>query len=302
MAKVVVDLGGWQLVTVQVPAWQVRRQTRAQLLGAATILGLLAVSASAADRQGAILFVQQGASPTLIIAPTIVAEPGSEVRLPISVSPPESVPQKSFLGVWGLPPTVSLTEGQFVGAGSWAVPIAALPRTKAIIPQGLSTQTELVVSLFGKDGQLVAQAKTTLLVRPPPAPAPAPKPAEKPGKAPADPPASGEKSDQHRPDVPPSVSLTAEERARAEELVAEGDRYFAEGKIAGARLFFKQAADARLALGAMRLAATYDPAELSALKVLGVSPDLAEARKWYERARELGASEAEDRLKGLPTD
>jgi hypothetical protein len=285
-------------VTVLVPAWQVRRQTGTRLLAAATILGSLAASASAGDRQGAILFVQQGGSLTLIIAPTIVAEPGSEVRLPISVSPPESVPQKSFLGLWGLPPTVRLTEGQFVGAGSWAVPIAALPRTKAIIPQGLSTQTEVVISLFGKDGKLVAQAKTTLVVRLPPGPAPAPKPADKPEKAPAGSQPSDEKSD--RPDVPLSVSLTAKERARAEELVAQGDRYFAEGKVAGARLFFKQAADARLALGAMRLAATYDPAELLALKVLGVSPDLAEARKWYERARELGASEAADRLKGLP--
>ena len=31
-------------------------------------------------------------------------------------------------------------------------------------------------------------------------------------------------------------------------------------------------------------AATYDPAELSILKVQGVAPDPLEARKWYERA------------------
>jgi hypothetical protein len=257
-------------VTVQVPACQDRRQIKAKLLVAVTIFGSLAAWASAADRQGAILLAQQVGPPSLIVAPTIVAEPGSEVRLPISISPPESVPQKSFLGLWGLPPTVRLTEGHFVGERSWAIPISALPSTKAIIPKGLSTQAEVVVSLFGTDGKLIAQAKTTLVVRPASAPS-------------------------------PPVDLTANERARAEELVAQGDRYLAQGKIAGARLFFQQAAEARLALGAMRLAATYDPAELSALKVLGVSPDLAEARKWYERARELGASEAELRLKSLPS-
>lgn len=280
-------------MTVQVPTWQDRHQTRVQLLAAATILGSLASSASAGDTQGAILLTQQVDPPHLIVAPSIVADPGSEVRLPISISRPESVPQKSFLGLWGLPPTVRLTEGQFVGAGSWAIPIAALPRTKAIIPVGLSTQTEVVVSLFGLDGKLIAQAKTTLVVRAASAASAAVKPADKP-------PAPNEKSERDRPGVPPPVSLTAEERARAEELVAQGDRYLAQGKIAGARLFFRQAADAKLALGAMRLAATYDPAELLALKALGVSPDLAEARKWYERAHELGAPEAEHRLKSLP--
>ena len=74
----------------------------------------------------------------------------------------------------------------------------------------------------------------------------------------------------------------------------------AQGKVASARLLFRQAAEADFAPAAMRLAATYDPAELSALKVLGVSPDVAEARKWYERARELGAPEAEQRLASLP--
>jgi TPR repeat protein len=35
------------------------------------------------------------------------------------------------------------------------------------------------------------------------------------------------------------------------------------------------------------------------LKVQGIVPDPLEARKWYERARELGAAEAEERLTRL---
>jgi TPR repeat protein len=64
-------------------------------------------------------------------------------------------------------------------------------------------------------------------------------------------------------------------------------------------LFFRQAAEAGLAIAAMRLGATYDPNELSKLKVQGLAADVAEARKWYERARELGAPEAEQRLARL---
>jgi TPR repeat protein len=61
-------------------------------------------------------------------------------------------------------------------------------------------------------------------------------------------------------------------------------------------MFFQRAAEAGLAAGAIKMAATFDPAELARLDVVGVAPDRAEARRWYERARELGAPEAEDRL------
>ena len=47
------------------------------------------------------------------------------------------------------------------------------------------------------------------------------------------------------------------------------------------------------------LASTFDPGELSRLRVQGVQANPAEARKWYERARELGAPEAADRLTAL---
>jgi TPR repeat protein len=49
----------------------------------------------------------------------------------------------------------------------------------------------------------------------------------------------------------------------------------------------------------MALAATYDSAELSRLGVRGLQPDRASALRWYERARQLGAGEAELRLRRL---
>ena len=95
-----------------------------------------------------------------------------------------------------------------------------------------------------------------------------------------------------------AAKLSAEEKERAERLVASGDRHLEQGNIGAARMFFQRAAEAGLALGAMKMAATFDPAELERLqvKVQGAIPDRAEARKWYERARALGAPEAEERL------
>jgi TPR repeat protein len=60
-------------------------------------------------------------------------------------------------------------------------------------------------------------------------------------------------------------------------------------------LFFRRAADAGLAEGALAMGDTFDPLELSRLKAIGIHPDAAEARRWYEKARELGAGSTADR-------
>ena len=94
-------------------------------------------------------------------------------------------------------------------------------------------------------------------------------------------------------------TLSAKERERAEQMVARGLRDLADGNVAQARLFFLNAAKAGLPRGALLLAASYDPRELSRPSILGVQPNIALARQWYERARELGAPEAAEQLAGL---
>jgi hypothetical protein len=271
----------------------------ALVLAVMMAIGSAVAAASAEDRQEGIRLAQQGDLPYLSVAPTIVVAPGSEVRLPIKVSSPDVLPQKSFLSLRGLPPTIGLTEGQRLGPGSWTVALSLLPRMKAVIPEGLAAQAEVVISLIGMDGKLIGQAKATLIVGPASSAPPEARSADKVEEAAASA-APGGASEDSRPVISRSAVITAEERARAEGFVAQGELYLAQGKVAGARLLFRQAAESNFAPAAMRLGATYDPAELSALKVLGVNPDLAEARKWYERARELGAPDAEQRLASLP--
>ena len=106
------------------------------------------------------------------------------------------------------------------------------------------------------------------------------------------------------PVLPPPESreraLAPQDRQRALDFLKKGEDSFAAGNIGAARLFYERAADAGLAEGALALAATFDPDELARRQVLGgVQPDRAAARRWYERAVELGASEAENRLTRL---
>ena len=79
-------------------------------------------------------------------------------------------------------------------------------------------------------------------------------------------------------------------------LLSRGNDQLQHGNVAAARLYYQRAADAGLAQAALALASTYDPEELVRLRVVGLQPDRELARRWYDRAKELGAPEADRRL------
>jgi TPR repeat protein len=54
-----------------------------------------------------------------------------------------------------------------------------------------------------------------------------------------------------------------------------------------------------LAQATMALAATCDAADLLRHHLRGIQPDAKEAARWYERARQLGAGDADQRLQRL---
>jgi hypothetical protein len=88
-----------------------------------------------------------------------------------------------------------------------------------------------------------------------------------------------------------------EEKVRA--LLEQGEAHLTVGDVIGARMFFKKAADAGDAQAAIAMGATYDPELFATLKVRGMTPDADAARRWYQRAIELGSKDAYDRLERL---
>jgi hypothetical protein len=218
--------------------------------------------------------------PSISVAPVTRAEAASRSRLEIQVGPADAIAKNSFLRIRGLPPAVALSEGHSIAPGSWAIPLNALSNLTIILPVGQQGPAEVGISLVSIDGAVLAEAKTTLVVTQPPAPR-------------AD---SSAGSEVARTPVP---KLTAEQRERAQALHAKGLEKLEHGDVYGARKFFELAGGMGLAQGAVAAAGTYDPDELAKLRVMGLQPDVAAARKWYERARELGAVEAADRLRRL---
>jgi hypothetical protein len=205
----------------------------------------------------------------------------------------------------------ALSEGHSIAPGAWAVPLAALPNLKITVPAGAAGRSEFVVTLVAIDGAVLAAAKSTLVINPgwqeqpndPARSAGAPPPASATimrAGAPPQGPQPAERSTGPAPTIT-LQKMTAEDRDRAVRLVRKGDEHLSEGNIAAARLLYERAADAGLAEGAMALAGTYDAGELARLSVRGIAPNAKEARRWYERARELGAAGAAAQLQRLGT-
>ncbi len=274
----------YAIVRIAQPAPAPKRSRWPKVVGLAASLVLAAggIQWSAAQRRD---------GPRIIVAPTILAEPASQAVLAIQVGPPDALPNNSFVRLRGFPASVSLTEGHAIAPGSWAIPLFGLSTLKAIVPAGVSGRTEISISLVGPDGTTLAESRTALVIAAPPPPERiAPEPPQR-QAAPLFAPAPAKKA------PPPAPELPAEEKTRAERMLAQGVRHLEQGNISAARMFFQRAAEAGLATAAVRMGATYDPAELTRVGALsGVAPDRGEARKWYERARDLGARDAEERL------
>jgi hypothetical protein len=99
-----------------------------------------------------------------------------------------------------------------------------------------------------------------------------------------------------RPDNRPALRLDSGE---LEMLVKRGNEFIANGDLAAARLLLRRAAEAGSAEAALAVGATFDPVVMQRLGAIGTTPDIAQARQWYQRAAELGSNAALQRLAGL---
>lgn len=253
--------------------------------------------------------------PVIEVASAVTAEAG-ETRLQIAVTRMDNMPRGSFIRIRGLPVDSTMTEGFAIAPSLWAVPLNSLANLKIKLGSALKADVPIIIALATVDGDVLAEARSML--RPlgaGPASPPLPPAAGStrsaaaitiPAPTPARPPAPAVAVDPAEPAPPPPDSLPSAEdiplnpeQIRALGFITRAREQLAEGNVAVARLLFERAAKVGLAYGALGVAETFDAAELSRQKVLGIVGDDNVARTWYREAAKLGAPEAEERLRRL---
>ena len=83
-------------------------------------------------------------------------------------------------------------------------------------------------------------------------------------------------------------------------MMKSGAALMANGDISAARLMYQSLAEEGEAMAAIALAETYDPLVLRKSKIAGgITPDVALAQSWYEKAKALGSAVALERIERL---
>jgi hypothetical protein len=82
-------------------------------------------------------------------------------------------------------------------------------------------------------------------------------------------------------------------------LRARGDALFVAGHLDAARVFYERAAEVGDGRAALQLGETYDPAFLAQTGLVGERGNTATAARWYRRAAQLGASDADMLLRAV---
>jgi hypothetical protein len=116
--------------------------------------------------------------------------------------------------------------------------------------------------------------------------------------------------EQTRPAPTPEANAAAQQTAPdfvtrhidPDELAAmlrRADDFIKSGDLSSARLLLQRAVEAGSMQAALTLAGTFDPNVFAAHGIQDGAADIAMARLWYERAEQLGSSEAPRRLQQL---
>lgn len=237
---------------------------------------------------GSVHLAQADSAMTLQAPPIVVAEPGAETPLPLVLSPSTALPQAAFVRIRGLPTAVSLSDGHLVTTGVWAVPLFALPTLTMDVPVGVTGRSELQLALVTANGQILAEARTAVVVA---TLARRGRPDVK-DTARLDAPALAQGFAAAPPAAPP-------EPQRDTRILDGGRAAFQAGRIAAARLYFERAARDGDGRAALLMGETYDPEALAPFGTYGPLPDVEAAALWYERALSLGDPDATGRLERL---
>ena len=223
-----------------------------------------APSRNQADARPATLAATPVAPPQLLVSAERVRHADQPARVAISA---RGVGANVSVVIAGLTPGSAVSAGAPAGPNTWRLPTANLHDAAVMPPRGFVGVMDLTLELRLADGTVLDRTGLQL---------------EWSGNSNL---ASSELPQRH---------LDAAEIAL---FIKNGTVLMGNGDIVAARLMFQRAAEAGDAPGALALAETYDPAVLEKMGTKGaIKADIAQAQRWYAKAKDLGSTAAPERL------
>ena len=205
----------------------------------------------------------------------------------------------------GLAEGTELSLGTSTGDNGWILLARDLAGTFVEAPAQFTGVMRVSATAHSADGLVLDQGMQELeWIADPPQPGfgPSEAPASASASQSASASASAPQQEANLPAPHIETSVAVPPPIKAEEvdaLTARGRELLRHGDIAAARLALGRAARAGNAPAALELGMSFDPKFLHQLGVVGLRPEIEQARRWYEEASRLGSREAQQHLDGL---
>ena len=207
-----------------------------------------------------------------LVHPEEAAVPADQsVEFPVKVFGSDEELTGHYLIISGLKRGARVSRGIELMFDTWRIDVTQLADLQLIVPAGFARRQHVDIELRRADGTTRDRGKIVIA-------------------------------------TPGAAAIIADDADDADDLPAEvrrtvdeGEVQIDNGSVQGARILFERAAGKGSARAALLLAGSYDSRVIAAYKTATPpSPDAAEARRWYERAIELGATRASQTLESLP--
>lgn len=205
----------------------------------------------------------------LRIASRVELRAGERRSIDIRVDGPVGEVPRMLVVFRQLPEWMTFSKGGAIGNDIWLLPAPQVRDLEVEVSDGANGSAEVKVQLAKVDGSILSETTVSFVAVQMAAPSTA--------------------------GLPSQVGT----EATILRLQARGELLLDTGEVEAARTLLRTAAEAGSVAAALRLAETYDPAEIQRLGMGERSADVGLAVRWYEHAQALGSPVAAARLVAL---
>lgn len=249
----------------ELPRREVAESTPAATTGNVEAEPPRAAEVAPAEQKGSLAIAAATPAMRIGLPDRFVIASGERSPFPLRIEPPAREADGLLLVLRGIPDTMIFSNGSGFGHDIWMLPAHTADGLEVTVTEPALKALHIDAELVALDGQVIARAATRIEVS-----------------------------------TAVAGATTADTlKLDASAMVRLGAMLLDTGDLAGARLILERAAEGGSAEAALRLAETFDPVWLPGSGLQPTAGDPGAARRWYEKAKDLGSTVAAERLHGL---